>query len=120
MGVYIMYLTWSALTNQPDKLCKSDLAEIFIDHGGVDVNGTYNNVAKKLVVGAEEHPSMDTSSIVGLVVWFCCVLYSSIRSSSNSQAARLTMTDKITLTEAADSNATDAESANNRGSGDEE
>ena len=79
VSVYIMYLTWSALTNQPDKLCKSDLTEIFIDHGGMDVNGTINNLAKKVVVGAEEHPSMDTSSIVGLVVWFCCVLYSSIR-----------------------------------------
>ena len=78
VSVYIMYLTWSALTNQPNKLCKSDLTEIFIDHGGMDVNGTIN-LAKKVVVGAQEHPSMDTSSIVGLVVWFCCVLYSSIR-----------------------------------------
>ena len=81
VSVYIMYLTWSALTNQPNKLCKSDLTEIFIDHGlnGInDLNGTVN-FAKKVVVGAEEHPSMDTSSIVGLVVWFCCVLYSSIR-----------------------------------------
>ncbi len=43
---------------------------------------------------------MDTASIFGLILWFCCVLYSSIRSSSNAQAARLTMADKITLTEA--------------------
>lgn len=120
VSVYIMYLTWSALTNQPDRLCKKDLAEIFIDNAGGSDNGTnYNNVAKK--VSEDEHPSMDTSSIVGLVVWFCCVLYSSIRSSSNSQAARLTMTDKVTLTEAAETNA-DAESANGGGggSGDEE
>ena len=33
-------------------------------------------------------PSMDTASIIGLVIWFACVLYSSIRSSSNAQAAR--------------------------------
>ena len=78
VSVYIMYLTWSALTNQPDKLCKSDLTEIL--HLSTDANGTtVNDFAKKVVVGAQEHPSMDTSSIVGLVVWFCCVLYSSIR-----------------------------------------
>ena len=92
-----MYLTWSALTNQPDKLCKSDLAEIFIDHGGVDVNGTYNNVAKKLVVGADEHPSMDTSSIVGLVVWFCCVLYSSIRFANRSDSNQIFSHVKLNL-----------------------
>ena len=34
-------------------------------------------------------PIMDTSSIIGLFIWFACVLYSSIRTSSNSQASRL-------------------------------
>lgn len=43
---------------------------------------------------------MDTASIIGLIIWFICVLYSSIRSSSNAQAARLTMSDRVTLTEA--------------------
>ena len=33
-------------------------------------------------------PIMDTSSIIGLFIWFACVLYSSIRTSSNSQARR--------------------------------
>lgn len=45
-------------------------------------------------------PIMDTSSIIGLFIWFGCVLYSSIRSSSNSQAARLTMSDRVNLTDA--------------------
>ena len=40
-------------------------------------------------------PSMDTSSIIGLLVWFACVLYSSIKSTTNSQAARITMTDTV-------------------------
>ena len=29
--------------------------------------------------GSIDAPAMDTASIIGLVVWFCCVLYSSIR-----------------------------------------
>ena len=36
----------------------------------------------------QTRPAMDTASIIGLVIWFACVLYSSIRSSSNAQAAR--------------------------------
>ena len=36
-------------------------------------------------------PIMDTSSIIGLFIWFACVLYSSIRTSSNSQASRLVL-----------------------------
>ena len=50
---------------------------------------------------AVNRPTMDTASIIGLVIWFGCVLYSSIRSSSNDQAARLTG-DRVTLTEAAE------------------
>ena len=42
---------------------------------------------------------MDTASIIGLLVWFCCVLYSSIRSTTNSQAARITTTDTVNLTD---------------------
>ena len=38
-------------------------------------------------------PIMDTSSIIGLFIWFACVLYSSIRTSSNSQASRLVLMD---------------------------
>jgi hypothetical protein len=47
----------------------------------------------------EKHPSMDTASIFGLIVWFCCVLYSSFKSTENSQAARITMTDTVNLTD---------------------
>ena len=68
---------------------------------------------------------MDTASIIGLVIWFGCVLYSSIRSSSNDSAARLTMTtgDRVTLTEAAEMGETgsgQAETAVTSGGGDDE
>ena len=42
---------------------------------------------------------MDTASIFGLIVWFCCVLYSSTKSTENGQAARITMTDTVHLTD---------------------
>ena len=39
--------------------------------------------------GSSEVPAMDTASIIGLIVWFCCVLYSSVRSTTNDSAARI-------------------------------
>jgi len=99
VSLYIIYLTWSAMSNQPDKLCKPDISSLFGGHS----NNTAMISAGQDVQAVhipEQRPSMDTSSIIGLVIWFACVLYSSIRSSSNAQAARLTMSDRVNLTEA--------------------
>lgn len=43
----------------------------------------------------KNEPRFDTESIIGLVIWFLCVLYSSIRTASNSQASKLTGSDKL-------------------------
>lgn len=100
VSLYILYLTWSAMSNQPDKLCKPDLSSWF--GGGNKTNSLMISDSEdvKAVHIPEGRPSMDTASIIGLIIWFACVLYSSIRSSSNAQAARLTMSDRVTLTEA--------------------
>lgn len=42
-------------------------------------------------------PAFDGESIASLIIWFCCVLYSSMRTASNSQASKLTMSDKVLL-----------------------
>ena len=97
VSLYVMYLTWSAMTNHPDQLCKPRLG---------DLVGLTNSTAGVTTVSpgdggddaAKVNPTMDTSSIFGLMVWFACVLYSSIRSSSSGQAARLTM-ERSTLTD---------------------
>jgi hypothetical protein len=122
VSLYVMYLTWSAMTNTTDTLCKKDLKDIILPGGGKVSNAT-SGLGDFMAAGPSDHPSMDTSSIFGLIIWFCCVLYSSIRSSSNSQAARLTMTDRVTLTEAeSDPEGKDDDAAgggNGGGSGDE-
>ena len=89
VSLYMMYLTWSAMSNQPDPNCKLDLAEkVFGPRNSTITDSTDQTT-----------PSMDTASIIGLVVWFCCVLYSSIRSTTNDSAARITMTDTVNLTD---------------------
>lgn len=51
-----------------------------------------------LLVFLQNHePAFDGESIASLIIWFCCVLYSSIRTASNSQASKLTMSDKVLL-----------------------
>lgn len=78
VSLYIMYLTWSAMNNSTNKECKPDLG---LSQGG---------------------SKFDTQSIVGLVVWFVCVLYSSIRTSSNAQVGKLTMSEKILVKDTGD------------------
>lgn len=101
VSLYIIYLTWSAMSNQPDKSCKPDLTSWMLgrsenlDHDAITVSDVSPEDSQ-----IPQRPSMDTASIIGLIIWFACVLYSSIRSSSNSQAARLTMSDRVTLTDA--------------------
>ena len=89
VSLYMMYLTWSAMSNQPDPNCKLDLAEKMF--------GGHNKTSP--AVDDSDAPSMDSASIIGLIVWFACVLYSSIRSTTNDSAARITMTDTINLTD---------------------
>jgi len=71
VGLYTMYLTWSAMSNSPNQSCKPH----FLAAEGDDPNAP--------------HPGMDTQSIVGLIIFIACVLYSSIRTSS--QSARLSL-----------------------------
>jgi serine incorporator 1/3 len=61
--LYVVYLTWSAVSNNPHKECNPNL---FGDSG--------------------DHKSIDKTSIVGLVIWMFCILYSSLRSASAASA----------------------------------
>lgn len=61
VSLYIMYLTWSAMTNQPDVACKSDLVDILrLSDSGPTEGETMEG---------KGHPVMDTAGIFGLIVW---------------------------------------------------
>uniref|UniRef100_A0A8C7Q4F7 Serine incorporator 1 n=1 Tax=Oncorhynchus mykiss TaxID=8022 RepID=A0A8C7Q4F7_ONCMY len=77
MTMYTMYLTWSAMTNEPDRTCNPSLLSIF--------QQTLTTVW------------WDTQSIVGLTIFILCILYSSIRSSNTSQVNKLTMASNDTV-----------------------
>ncbi|CAG4963029.1 unnamed protein product [Parnassius apollo] len=67
VSLYVMYLTWSALSNSSGE-CNASIS-------------------------GDEKTSFDKQSIIGLIIWTCSVLYSSFRTASSS--SRITMSDHI-------------------------
>ncbi|CAB1350930.1 unnamed protein product, partial [Coregonus sp. 'balchen'] len=74
ISLYTMYVTWSAMTNNPNRKCNPSLLSL--------VNNT----------SALHLPQGKMSS--GLVIFFFCTLYASIRSSNNTQVNRLMQTEE--------------------------
>jgi len=95
--LYVTYLTWSTLSNSPDSDCNPGLLGI---------------------VGAGKTASstqmgFDKESIIGLIVWMLCVLYSSLRSASKS--SRITMSEHVLAKD--EGGESDAERGHNTGDG---
>uniref|UniRef100_A0A3B4ZTD2 Serine incorporator 3-like n=2 Tax=Stegastes partitus TaxID=144197 RepID=A0A3B4ZTD2_9TELE len=100
--LYTMFLTWSAMTNEPDRACNPSLLAIFQQITAPTLAPLeVENQTAVVIIGTEE-PNMtspylqwwDAQSIVGLIIFVLCILYSSIRSSSTSQVNKLTMASK--------------------------
>jgi hypothetical protein len=72
-----MYLTWSALMNNPDRECNPSLISIFTNHttpGHQDESfGT----------------PLPAQSIISLIIWFLCLLYAAIRTGSNTSIGKI-------------------------------
>ncbi|KZC11868.1 Serine incorporator 1 [Dufourea novaeangliae] len=77
VSLYVVYLTWSGISNNPDHKCNPGFLQI-ISGNDADVR---NRVA------------FDKESIIGLIIWFSCVLYSSLRTASKS--SKLTLSENI-------------------------
>lgn len=45
------------------------------------------------VIGLKSESTFDSESIVGLIIWMCCVLYSSLRTASSS--SKITMSEHV-------------------------
>ncbi|XP_013193123.1 probable serine incorporator isoform X3 [Amyelois transitella] len=80
VSLYVIYLTWSALANGP-----------------ADCNAVSGNES-----------SFDKQSIIGLVIWVCSVVYSSIRTASSS--SKITMSEHILAKEGSGEGADGGES----------
>ena len=74
VSLYVMYLTWSAMSNNSNHNCNPGL--IGIIHPSIIGNSTTP------VPNTPAHSSLDASSIVSLILWFLVILYSSFTSAS--------------------------------------
>lgn len=75
---YVMYLTWSALTNNPNKECNPSLSSMFI-------NST-STVTEQKTYGSP----LPLQTVLSLIVWLGCLVYASIKNSSNTSLGKIT------------------------------
>ncbi|KAI9541083.1 Serine incorporator 3 [Dissostichus eleginoides] len=102
--LYTMYLTCSAMSNEPDRECNPSLLSLFQQIAVPTLAPLeMENQTAVLILGPDTEepvltspylPWWDAQSIVGLAIFVLCILYSSIRSSSTSQVNKLTMASK--------------------------
>ncbi|XP_078094079.1 serine incorporator 1-like [Mustelus asterias] len=83
--LYTIYVTWSAMTNEPERKCNPSLLSIVQQ---TTSNSTVAPPSDSVVQW------WDAQSIVGLIIFLLCVLYASIRSSNNAQVNKLMMTEE--------------------------
>uniref|UniRef100_A0A0N5ATX5 Serine incorporator 1 n=1 Tax=Syphacia muris TaxID=451379 RepID=A0A0N5ATX5_9BILA len=66
--LYIMYVTWSALINNPDKECNPSIIKI---------------ISNRTSPGEQFGTPLPAESLASLFIWFICILYASFRTSSS-------------------------------------
>ncbi|XP_077458722.1 serine incorporator 1 isoform X2 [Stigmatopora argus] len=100
--LYVTFLTWSAMSNEPDHNCNPSLLSIVQQIVGPTMAPLDSETQTAVVIISAEEPILNTpylrwwdgQSIVGLTIFVLCIIYSSIRSSSTSQVNKLTMAAK--------------------------
>lgn len=88
--LYIQYLTWSAMTNEPDEACNPSLLKI-LTHIAAPTMAPANTTAAVPTSAPTSENFLNAKNILGMLVFFVCLVYSSIRTSSNAQVKKLTL-----------------------------
>lgn len=88
VSLYTTYLTWSAINSEPDSNCNPGVSVVVKNITGV--NNVFTSTANA-TTSDESQKHLDTEAFIGLFIFLVCILYSSIRSSSNSNVDRLVL-----------------------------
>uniref|UniRef100_A0A0N5BQR2 Serine incorporator 5 n=1 Tax=Strongyloides papillosus TaxID=174720 RepID=A0A0N5BQR2_STREA len=75
MSMYTIYLTWSSLTNNPNKSCNPSIQQLL---------GTSSEVPSSYAT------PIPVESLVSLFIFMACLLYSAIRTTSNTAMGAIT------------------------------
>ncbi|CAI2353419.1 unnamed protein product [Caenorhabditis sp. 36 PRJEB53466] len=77
---YIIYLTWSALLSNPNESCNPTLANV-----------TQSAITPGTGKQDEQFVTpLPVHSLISLFIWFICLIYASIRNSSNTSLGKIT------------------------------
>ncbi|XP_041090021.1 serine incorporator 1-like [Polyodon spathula] len=82
--LYTMYVTWSAMTNEPNRTCNPSLLGLISNSSSLSPSPAPGQVVQW----------WDAQGIVGLIIFLMCTLYASIRSSNHSQVNKLMLTEE--------------------------
>ncbi|XP_010751943.3 serine incorporator 2 [Larimichthys crocea] len=89
ISLYTMYVTWSAMSNNPNRQCNPSLLSLVQPPDATPAPGPVGPTA------APTHTQWwDAQGVVGLLIFLFCTLYASIRSSNNSQVNKLMQTEE--------------------------
>ncbi|XP_073319351.1 serine incorporator 2 [Pagrus major] len=88
ISLYTMYVTWSAMSNNPNRQCNPSLLSLVQPAGTTPAPGFAPTPPPANVQW------WDAQGIVGLLIFLFCTLYASIRSSNNAQVNRLMRTEE--------------------------
>ncbi|XP_031709752.1 serine incorporator 2 [Anarrhichthys ocellatus] len=86
ISLYTMYITWSAMSNNPNRQCNPSLLSLVQPITATPPPGP----APMKAPGGTQW--WDAQGIVGLIIFLFCTLFASIRSSNNSQVNKLMQT----------------------------
>ncbi|XP_065359698.1 serine incorporator 1 isoform X2 [Calliphora vicina] len=81
--LYTIYLTWSAVANNPEKICNPGMFNI------IEGNTSVTTMAPPT---PNSKVTFDTTNIIGLIVWMLCILYNCI--SSAVEVSKINNTDE--------------------------
>jgi hypothetical protein len=84
VSLYVMYLTWSAMSNNSNRACNPSLLDI-VEHR-TNASAITTTTSAGTPLAPYKGQMLDGSSIVSLILWFIVVLYSSFTSASKGEA----------------------------------
>ncbi|XP_044026895.1 serine incorporator 2 isoform X2 [Siniperca chuatsi] len=88
ISLYTMYVTWSAMSNNPNRQCNPSLLSLV-----QPISPTPPPGPAPPTPAPSNVQWWDAQGIVGLIIFLFCTLYASIRSSNNTQVNKLMQTE---------------------------
>lgn len=82
VSLYVMYLTWSAMSNNSNRDCNPSLLDIIRPETTTLTPFSSNTTTSLPPSSPQTGQFLDASSIISLILWFLVVLYSSFTSAS--------------------------------------